>query len=187
MTTIYLTRHGETEENLSQILQGHRPGVLTPNGIQQANELREQLKDIEFHTIISSDLKRAMDTAQIIAGPHASTPILQTTLLRERDWGDLTGVHIPTIDKSKPFPANTESVEQMFERAHQFLDWAKITFPNQQVLAVAHGLMNRVILAALEGKTIRDIPPFQNAEYRIFCIQDPVVKSSILEDTQASN
>lgn len=187
MTTIYLTRHGETEENLAQILQGHLPGTLTPNGIRQADELKAQLKDIRFDAIVCSDLQRAIDTTRIIAQAHAATPVIETTLLRERDWGALTGASIPSIDRSKPFPEDTETVEQMFERAHRFLEWADAKFHGQRVLAVAHGLMNRVILAALEGKTIQDIKPFLNAEYRIINIQERTGNYSSSLDTQATN
>ena len=96
MTTLYLTRHGETEENAKRILQGLLQTKLTPRGIEQANALKEKLKDIHFDAILCSDLVRAMDTASILANPHHQEPV-QNPLLRERDWGSWTGAYIPEI------------------------------------------------------------------------------------------
>ena len=69
MMTIYIVRHGQTEENLQRILQGHMPGTLTEQGKEQVQRAAEQLskEGVKFTRIVSSDLKRAMDSAQIIA------------------------------------------------------------------------------------------------------------------------
>ena len=64
---LYIARHGQTEENLRRILQGQMPGTLTEEGIHQAEELRDKLKDVDFGCIYSSDLRRALKTARIIA------------------------------------------------------------------------------------------------------------------------
>ena len=66
MITLYLVRHGQTKENLERIFQGHLPGTLTEEGIEQAKQLREELKDIKFDSIICSDLQRAVDTVDIL-------------------------------------------------------------------------------------------------------------------------
>ena len=69
MMIIYIVRHGQTEENLQRILQGHMPGTLTEQGKEQVQRAAEQLskEGVKFIRIVSSDLKRAMDSAQIIA------------------------------------------------------------------------------------------------------------------------
>ena len=51
MITLYLARHGQTEENLSRIFQGHLPGHLTEEGKRQAVALGESLKDIALDAI----------------------------------------------------------------------------------------------------------------------------------------
>ena len=66
MTTLYLTRHGETEENAKRILQGLLQTKLTKKGIEQAFMLKEKLKNIHFDAILCSDLIRAIDTATIV-------------------------------------------------------------------------------------------------------------------------
>ena len=67
--TLYIVRHGQTEENLQAILQGHLPGNLTEQGKEQVRKAAERLAEtgVEFRCIVSSDLKRAMDSAHIIA------------------------------------------------------------------------------------------------------------------------
>ena len=63
---IILTRHGETEENKKGIMQGHMPGNLSVEGINQAKKLGLRLKDENVSAVYSSDLKRAVDTTNII-------------------------------------------------------------------------------------------------------------------------
>ena len=62
MITLYLARHGQTEENMTRIFQGHMPGTLTVEGIAQAEALRDTLRDISLDAVVSSDLKRCVDT-----------------------------------------------------------------------------------------------------------------------------
>ena len=70
MITLYLARHGQTEENIARIFQGHMPGTLTVEGIAQAEALRDTLRNISLDAVVSSDLKRCVDTARIaVEGP----------------------------------------------------------------------------------------------------------------------
>ena len=68
MMIIYIVRHGQTEENLQRILQGHMPGTLTEKGKEQVRKTAELLakEGVKFTKLVSSDLKRAMDSAHII-------------------------------------------------------------------------------------------------------------------------
>lgn len=166
MTKLYLVRHGETEENKQHILQGHIAGHLTENGKEQLKRLRREIASIHFDALLCSDLQRCIDSANILneeRGLHLQT----TTLLRERDWGDYTGVCIADIDRSKPFPANVETEAALFRRSRIFLDFVKNTYKDKSVLAVGHGLYNRFIQAAHYQKTIREIPIMSNAEIRM--------------------
>ncbi len=95
--------------------------------------------------------------------------VVTTSLLRERDWGDFTGRYIPDL-KGLPFPENTETLEQMLARAARFLDFIRINYPRQQVLAVGHGIMNKAIQAVLLNKQMREIVRMENAEIRILTI-----------------
>ncbi len=170
MTEIYLVRHGETEENVQHILQGHLPGTLTERGIAQAEALCDELVSLETHfdAVVSSDLLRAVRTAEIINRPFA-LPFQTTPLLRERDWGTLTG-KVVTPETHVDIPDSAESVEAMFLRAGQFQQWVGREYAGKRVIAVSHGLFNRVVQAYLKGVTIRDIPRMENAEVRILQI-----------------
>ena len=165
MTTLYLVRHGETKDNVAKIMQGQRQGELTPAGIAQMEELAVSLSEIHFDAIISSDLQRAYDSAQILS--HQWNKSVQTTsLLRERDWGDFTGRFIPDL-KGLLLPDNVEKMEDLLNRAKSFLEWAKTNCQGKTILAVGHGIINKAIQAVHYGKLTREIPKMSNAEYRI--------------------
>ena len=113
MTTIYLARHGQTEENLMKIFQGHLPGTLTADGIEQARNLGKELEGIQIDCILSSDLKRVIDTVNYaMADRHL--PWEKTELLREIDWGKWTGLKIDSVDKQNP-PEDAETKEMLYE------------------------------------------------------------------------
>lgn len=165
MTTLYLVRHGETVDNANQIMQGQTQGALNEHGIQQAREVSEQWKDKPLDVILASDLKRAIDTARIIAEPH-QMEVLTTPLLRERDWGSFTGRYIPDL-KGEIWPDDIETLENLLSRAGEFIAYVRQTFPGKKVLAVGHGIINKAIQSYYYQKPMNEIQRMQNAEVRI--------------------
>ena len=165
MTTLYLVRHGETVDNANQIMQGQTQGALNEHGIQQAREVSEQWKDKPLDVILASDLKRAIDTARIIAEPH-QMEVLTTPLLRERDWGSFTGRYIPDL-KGETWPDDIETLENLLSRAGEFIAYVMQTFPGKKVLAVGHGIINKAIQSYYYQKPMNEIQRMQNAEVRI--------------------
>jgi len=165
MNVLYLVRHGETVDNVAKIMQGQRQGELNSAGIAQIEELGITLSGIHFDALVSSDLKRSYDSAQILSRCF-QLPVQTTALLRERDWGDFTGRYIPDL-KGLPMPDNVETLDALLERARQFLEWIKANYPEQTVLAVGHGIINKAIQAVHYGKLMRETPKMVNAEYRI--------------------
>ena len=142
MITLYLARHGQTEENMTRIFQGHMPGTLTVEGIAQAEALRDTLRDISLDAVVSSDLKRCVDTARI-AVEGRNLPWEKMVLLREIDWGSWTGLAIKEVDL-RHFPADVETEAMLYERAVQ---------------------------AQIQGVTLehlRSVPKMNNAELRRF-------------------
>ena len=168
MTQLYLVRHGETVDNARQLMQGQTQGCLNDVGREQAAALRDQLAMVHFDAIVSSDLRRAVQTAEILATPH-SLPVTTTPLLRERDWGDFTGRFIPDL-KGLVFPDNVEPLEQLLARARRFLDFIRRNYPEQCVLAVGHGIMNKAVQAVHYSKPIREVERMKNAEVRVLGI-----------------
>ena len=64
---IYLVRHGETQANLDEIIQGHQDTALNERGLEQARLLGEALKKIKFHDVaFSSDLRRAVSVSDAL-------------------------------------------------------------------------------------------------------------------------
>ena len=171
MITLYLVRHGQTKENLERIFQGHLPGTLTEEGIEQAKQLREELKDIRFDSIICSDLQRAVDTVDILLDGE-EVEYYRTELLREVNWGSWTGMLIKDVD-IKNLPSDVETQEMLYERAGDFVKYLKKNYDGT-ILAVGHGLINRAIQANIQDiplSNIRTIERVNNCEVRKFIIR----------------
>jgi broad specificity phosphatase PhoE len=87
---LFIIRHGESIANAKGIHQGQRVDTgLSKLGKAQAKKIAERLKDEKFEAIYSSDLKRAKETAEIIAKPH-KLKVISDKRLREFDTGDWT-------------------------------------------------------------------------------------------------
>ena len=164
MTVLYLARHGETVDNANQILQGRTQGMLNEKGLEQAENLAKSLDGIQIDAVIASDLKRAVDTAEVIA-KRRSLPLITTPLLRERDWGSFTGRFIPDL-KDVQWPDDVESMDAMMERARLFMDWLRRDYSQKTVVAVGHGIINKVIQAVYYNTRTNKIPRMTNAEVR---------------------
>ena len=163
-TTLFLVRHGETVDNARQIMQGQTQGCLNERGREQAAQVARRLADEHFDAIVASDLRRAIQTAEIIAAPHG-LPVRTTPLLRERDWGSFTGRFIPDL-KGEVWPDDIESEQALLQRAADFLQQITATYPGKRVVAVGHGILNKALLAVYAGCTMREVQRMMNAEVR---------------------
>lgn len=169
---LLLIRHGETVDNVNQIMQGQTPGKLTAYGVEQASLLGGLLANEHIDDFVSSDLKRAVDTCLEIALPHfgydrtkALAAIDQTPLLRERDWGSFTGKYIPDLKDAK-WTDDIESQDKMMRRAADFIHYIRRRYDGLTVVAVGHGIINKAIQAVFYGKEMREIDKMANAEIR---------------------
>ncbi|MEQ1500473.1 MAG: histidine phosphatase family protein [Parcubacteria group bacterium] len=153
---VYLLRHGETEWNIKDITQGQSESLLAEVGIKQAEEAAEKLKKVDFHAIFSSDLYRALKTAEIVNSDRKLS-IQTSPLLRERSYGIFEGQHASVFkntlkDKLKeraPLQGNEylsfelapfiETDERVVGRLIQKIQEITTTHPNKTVLVVTHG------------------------------------------------
>jgi 2,3-bisphosphoglycerate-dependent phosphoglycerate mutase len=88
---IYFVRHGESESNLRREFSNHGwKHPLTPQGVQQAEALADELAGIPCRAIFSSPLQRAVQTAEILAA-RLGVPVTRTDALREYDVGSWEG------------------------------------------------------------------------------------------------
>ena len=101
VTTILLARHGETEWNREGRWQGWADPSLNDTGRAQARELAEQLRATPFDAVYSSDLRRALETAVILAAPH-DLAVVTDADLREIDVGAWSGLTRAEITERFP-------------------------------------------------------------------------------------
>ena len=146
---------------------------LNQLGIQQAKELAKELEAITFDAIISSSLKRAYQTAELVNEYH-HLPLETDDVWRERkaesyidinSWNDLFD-----FDKNIQLE-NGESLTEFFERIYAALDTLKQEYDNQTILVVSHGGVQHALYAyanKLPWAGNMRISPMKNCEYRIY-------------------
>ena len=155
MTTVYIIRHGETEWNLKGIHQGHMDSKLTAKGEKQAEGLGNRFlkSEISFDAIYSSDLGRALRTAEQICAPIGQEKIIQEeSSLRERSLGNIEGLTYPELADRMPEdhkqhvsgdpdykPEGGESWRDFLTRAESSLKEIALRHDNEQILCVTHG------------------------------------------------
>ena len=159
MKRLLLVRHGETIWNMEQRLQGQIDIPLNDTGREQARKLAERLAGERLDWICSSDLQRAMETAAIIAAPHA-LEVRAEPRLRQFHLGVFQGKTPDEIEAyfgGKPTaeqwenPPGGESVEAYHARLRAWLDDIRRDDRGEIALAVAHGHVLRMVIAlALE-------------------------------------
>jgi broad specificity phosphatase PhoE len=101
VTTILLARHGETDWNREGRWQGWADPPLNDTGRAQARALAAQLRDVPFDAVYASDLRRAFETAEIVAEPHG-VPVVADPGLREIDVGSWSGLTRTELEERFP-------------------------------------------------------------------------------------
>ncbi len=169
---LILTRHGLTEENIANIIQGHLPGKLSAKGKKQAKKVALRLKGEKIDFIYSSDLARSSDTAKEIAKFHPNTPIKFVKELRERYLAEFQGKKKSTFDKQSK---NVETLKKMFNRAKTFLHKIISKHHKDTILFVGHNGINKALIAVITGKRYGDIAAIEsqhNTSVSIFEIDE---------------
>ncbi|MBA7507245.1 Phosphoserine phosphatase 1 [subsurface metagenome] len=162
MTEIILARHGETDWNVEEVFRGRIDVELNETGIKQAELLAEYLSDLKIDTIYSSPLKRALKTAEIIAGYHKLNVEIAPGLI-DLDYGKWQGLpHQEVKDKYKELYAEWinspdkvkmpagESLDDVRKRAIGVVDKVIAKYDGTVVL-VSHRVVNKVLICALLG------------------------------------
>lgn len=163
MTRIYLVRHGQTLWNNASRYQGHTDIELSDTGRKQANALAKRLAKEEINAIYSSDLKRALETAIILAAPH-NLPVQTLQELREINFGVWEGLTFEEIrakyqelaDRWHKLPATVripggETFEEVKERAYRIILKLAQKHNPGTIVVVTHGGTIRAIICALLG------------------------------------
>lgn len=181
---IYLTRHGETEFNVTQRLQGWADSPLTEDGKRVAQELGDKLRGHDFQAAFCSTLPRTLTTAQLILAHQPHLPIMALNDLREYHFGQFEGdygddlyekiiahrgiANIPTwlnFYRHADYNVLAETVSQLDPRAEtesQFVQrlqrgMAQVVAnsPDEgRVLVVSHGMAIVALLKSIDKSAI---------------------------------
>lgn len=150
--TLLLIRHGETALNASRTMQP-ADTPLSPRGLAQAQAVAARLAPLRPAAVLSSDLPRALQTAQAIAAAAGGLPIQTSALLHERNFGELRGRPHDSLGFNPlvmlEAPAGGESMATFLARADRAFDellQLRATLHGPLVV-VSHGLVIRAWLA----------------------------------------
>ena len=154
---LVVVRHGQTDWNLEERFQGQADIPLNEVGYRQAEKLRTRLAGLSFDAAYSSPLRRAVATAQIIAGV---IPINVDARLIEIHHGDWQGRTKHQIAERWPdewerwnnqphrfTPTGGESADTVRSRVEDFLK----TIEGKTILCVSHGVVIQTLLSILLG------------------------------------
>ncbi|MGQ9650898.1 MAG: histidine phosphatase family protein [Phycisphaerae bacterium] len=150
-TELIIVRHGETEWNVDGRMQGHADSNLTPRGLRQAEAVARRLVQENIEAIYTSDLGRAIRTAQLL-GRAKGLVVIPDTRLRERNMGVFQSLTVEEMRRGFPreydrfasrqadyvIPGG-ESMQQCHERVIECLQSIADRHPGRKVAVVTHG------------------------------------------------
>lgn len=194
----YIIRHGETDWNKLQKIQGHTDIPLNDLGISQAQRLAKRLSSYTLHHICSSDLMRAKQTAEEIAKYHPEGSIAHFHEFRERNYGQWEGHDLKKIKELYPEHQDgqilggkygIERLEDMQQRVLQKLTDLAGSHPEKHIAIISHGgLINALLHAISQGEhgtgktklanTSYNHISYENGQWSIHVVND----SSHLDD-----
>jgi len=161
LAKLLLVRHGLTEFNEDRRFMGHSDIELSAAGRRQAERLRDYLADEKIDAVYSSDLKRAVEMAEIVCEGRG-LDIVPCPELRECNYGICEGLTFGEIRDNYPHVAEKcvnftldlefpegEHFTDFFERASRFIDMLKEHGPSDTVLVSSHSGPLKVLLCRL--------------------------------------
>lgn len=170
---IFIARHGQNEDNVNGILNGHRDLPLTNIGRQQARDLGTGIQDagIRIDHVLTSPLIRAVETARIASSVLGLTtePTILDDLI-ERNFGIMTGLpHSEIMPRCAPRVIETETITyfldpegaetfpQLVSRGHRVLEELEERKLSGNTLLVCHGDIGKMIYAAATNTPWEDV------------------------------
>jgi probable phosphoglycerate mutase len=191
VTTIHLARHGETDWNRELRWQGHADPPLNALGRQQARALAESLAGMRIAAVYSSDLRRASETAEIVAG-RLEAPLHLDAALRELDVGSWEGQTLAELEARHAQAVarwersgehgweGGESHEEMAARVLEAIRSIAGEHGGEEVLVVSHGGPMRALKAFAAGLDYpgdrRSVPYTANCEVCAIAVEDGTIR-----------
>jgi broad specificity phosphatase PhoE len=166
VTIILLARHGQSDWNATRRWQGHADRPLTEKGRAQASALAARLAHIDLDAVYSSDLRRAADTARVVAEAQG-LGLVQLPELREVDVGSWSGLTRDEAEERFPdgfsrwregFPGwdDGEDYDEMAQRVIGAVVQIALAHEDGRALVVSHGGPIRAIHAAALGLDVHE-------------------------------
>jgi alpha-ribazole phosphatase len=167
LSKLLLVRHGETEMNSTERYWGRTDVGLGPAGLRQAEQLRDRLATERIDYVYSSNMKRAMVTAQTVVSVH-HLDVIGCPDLREIDFGQIEGLNFTEVHSRFPkisqmwirhdpelaYP-DGESLPQLESRISDFKSSLSKHAENDTILIVAHsGVLRSLICQLLDLGTV---------------------------------
>jgi len=153
---IYVIRHGETFENASNCLVGRIDSDLTSEGINQASIVKDKFKDKKIDLIVSSPLKRCVETAKIISNNRIKIELDDRLL--GRDHGEFTGMHKSKVNFDDYWNYNknikyeqAENVVDLYNRVKELILSLKEQYSDKNIILVTHSGVIRVMYYYFNG------------------------------------
>jgi broad specificity phosphatase PhoE len=190
VTTILLARHGETDWNREGRFQGRADPPLNDTGRAQAAVLADELADVELAAVYSSPLRRAFESAELIAAPHRLPPVALDAL-REVDVGSWQGLTREEVESRFPEQLaewlaydqgwqDGETYEEMATRVVTALLRLAGEHEGARILAVTHGGPIRAALAFAAGSSYSEArrrgPTIGNAFVAEFAVENGALR-----------
>jgi alpha-ribazole phosphatase/probable phosphoglycerate mutase len=152
--------HSLTLDNERGIATGWLPGELSAEGRRLARALGERRRDDGLACVFSSDLRRAVETAEI-AFAGVDIPIRQDKRLRECDYGELNGAPVAALEPRRrfvdaPYPGG-ESYRDCVARMRSFLDDVVDELDGRRVLVIAHSAQRWALRHLLEDVPLEEL------------------------------
>ena len=147
---LYVVRHGQTEWNAINRVLGRTDMPLNEEGLRQAEELSEKVRDLPVDVILASPLKRTLQTAEAVARVK-NLPVVPEQALIECDFGIYEGVprddpdyHKARREYFKRYPRGESFMDiagRVYPLLHRILD----QYPGKNVMLVTHGGVGRIV------------------------------------------
>ena len=151
-TSISTLRHARTQYNAERRYAGTIDIPLSETGENDAREAAAKLAQVKFDIVVTSMLRRALETAQILVGD--TIPIIQTDLCNERKFGVMEGLTWDEIQELQPpvllisvgndlhtvNPKGGEPFEDVWVRAKKFRRFLFKEYQGRSILVVSHGV-----------------------------------------------
>ena len=176
---IYLVRHGQTDWNAVHKIQGHFDIPLNQAGREEALICGQKIQTLKPDKIISSDLTRAKETAEII-NQFFHLPISLDARLREVNYGDLEGILTKDVQEATwetfyndPHALKAEALEDVYKRVKSFFDDIN---PAENTLLITHGGVIRMIMYLVQQR-----PVFSCAECRKIFLSAKVKNTDVFQ------